>query len=121
MSGSLRTEVLKTFKTLHRTRLTTFKNDEKALQVIRKKINDEYRKNMTVADREIILELNKCAKAIEEEVRTKIIQAVETEPGKFEARIREENLVDNAAIPSPSAFCCDLSTKECVVPPKKNR
>ena len=37
-----------------------------------------------------------------------------------EVRLRPDNLVDNAAIPNPSAFSCNLSTKKCNLPPKKD-
>ncbi|XP_043478717.1 complex III assembly factor LYRM7 [Leptopilina heterotoma] len=120
MSGNLRKEVLKIFKTLHRTRLNTFQNDEHALQVVRKKINDEYRKNMNIGDTETIKQLNETALAVEKEVRTKIIQAVQKEPGKFEVRVKKDNLIDNSAMPDSAAFSCNLSTKTCNSAPKKN-
>ncbi|XP_051164936.1 complex III assembly factor LYRM7 [Leptopilina boulardi] len=119
MSGNLRKEVLKIFKILHRTRLNTFQNDDHALQVVRNKINDEYRKNMNIGDVEQIKKLNETALAVEKEVRTRIIQAVEKEPGKYEVRIKSDNLVDNTAVPDPTAFSCNLSTKTCNSPPAK--
>lgn len=74
---------------------------------MRNKINDEYRKNMNIGDVEQIkkvfkliknileniinieyniyyfFQLNETALAVEKEVRTRIIQAVEKEPGKY--------------------------------------
>ncbi|XP_070514727.1 complex III assembly factor LYRM7 isoform X3 [Cardiocondyla obscurior] len=82
MTDPLRREVLRVFKKLHRTRLNTFEGDEYALQVLRDKINNEYRKYKNVTNQAAIEELNKFAQEVEHEVRTTVIQAIETEPGK---------------------------------------
>ncbi|XP_071564872.1 F-box only protein 27 isoform X2 [Temnothorax nylanderi] len=74
--------VLRVFKKLHRTRLKTFEGDEYALQVVRDKINNEYRKYKNVTNQAAIEELNKFAQEVEYEVRTTVIQAVETAPGR---------------------------------------
>ncbi|XP_014485608.1 PREDICTED: complex III assembly factor LYRM7 [Dinoponera quadriceps] len=95
MSDSLRREVLRVFKQLHRTRLKTFKDDEYALQVVRNKINEEYRKYKNVINTAAIEELNRFAQEVERGVRTTIIQAVETTPGRVELRLTPDVLVDN--------------------------
>ncbi|XP_029038596.1 complex III assembly factor LYRM7 [Osmia bicornis bicornis] len=96
MGDILRREVLHVFKKLHRTRMNTFKGDEHALKVIRDKINEEYKKYKHVTNSAAIEELNKFAEEVEHEVRTTVIQAVETEPGRFELRITSDTaLVDN--------------------------
>ncbi|XP_050461423.1 complex III assembly factor LYRM7 [Cataglyphis hispanica] len=95
MGDSLRREVLRVFKKLHRTRLKTFEGDKHALQVVRKKINDEYRKYKNVTNQAAIEELNKFAQEVEYEVRTTVIQAVETASGTVALRITPDVLVDN--------------------------
>ncbi|XP_076238290.1 complex III assembly factor LYRM7 isoform X2 [Calliopsis andreniformis] len=97
MGDSLRREVLHTFKKLHRTRMNIFKNDEHAMTVTRHKINEEYRKYLHITNPAAIQELNKFAQEVEHELRTTVIQAVETEPGKFELRITPDILVDNVS------------------------
>ncbi|XP_071564876.1 uncharacterized protein [Temnothorax nylanderi] len=87
--------VLRVFKKLHRTRLKTFEGDEYALQVVRDKINNEYRKYKNVTNQAAIEELNKFAQEVEYEVRTTVIQAVETAPGRVALRITPDVLVDN--------------------------
>ncbi|XP_043791800.1 complex III assembly factor LYRM7-like [Apis laboriosa] len=96
MRDNLRQKVLQTFKKLHRTRMKTFQSDEHALQVLRNKINEEYKKYKNVTNTAAIEELNKFAEEVEHEVRTTIVQAVETKPGHFELRITPDiTLVDN--------------------------
>ncbi|XP_076388602.1 complex III assembly factor LYRM7 isoform X4 [Megachile rotundata] len=89
--GDLRRKVLQTFKKLHRTRMNTFNGDERALKVIRHKINTEYKKFKHVTNKVAIEELNKFAEEVEYEIRTTVVQAIQTEPGKF----RDTALVDN--------------------------
>ncbi|XP_012347472.1 complex III assembly factor LYRM7 [Apis florea] len=96
MGDNLRQKVLQIFKKLHRTRMKTFQGDEHALQVLRNKINEEYKKYKNVTNTAAIEELNKFAEEVEHEVRTTIVQAVETKPGHFELRITPDTtLVDN--------------------------
>ncbi|XP_026673885.1 complex III assembly factor LYRM7 isoform X3 [Ceratina calcarata] len=85
MGDNLRREVLNIFKRLHRTRMKTFQDDDFALQVIRNKINEEYKKCKTVSNPAAIQELNKFAEEVEHELRTTVIQAVEKESGTFES------------------------------------
>ncbi|XP_015124816.1 complex III assembly factor LYRM7 [Diachasma alloeum] len=99
MSGELRREVLKIFKKLHRTRLSTFEGDEKSLNLTRQKINDEYRKYKHVTDQDAIVELNKFALDVDHELRTSVVQAVEKAPGRYELKIKEEHLIDNFPVP----------------------
>lgn len=83
------------FKKLHRTRLKTFEGDERALQVVRSKINEEYRKYKYVTNPAAIEELNKFAIEVENEVRTTVIQVVETAPGRVALRLTPDVLLDN--------------------------
>lgn len=95
--------ILHQFKTLHRTRLNTFKGDENALKVIRAKINEEYRKYKDVTNQGAIKELNKFAQEVEHELRLSVIQAIEKEPGVYKLRITPNVLLDNAT-------CGDISS-----------
>ncbi|NXO43286.1 LYRM7 factor, partial [Locustella ochotensis] len=49
--------VLKLFKLLHRTRQEVFKNDTKALEAARQKINEEFRNNQDETSEEKINEV----------------------------------------------------------------
>ncbi|XP_018403695.1 PREDICTED: complex III assembly factor LYRM7 isoform X2 [Cyphomyrmex costatus] len=95
MGESLRREILRVFKKLHRTRLKTFDDDEYALQVVRDEINKEYKKYKSVTNQAVIKELNKFAQEVEHEIRTTVIQAVEKTPGRLALRLTPDVLVDN--------------------------
>ncbi|XP_018047254.1 PREDICTED: complex III assembly factor LYRM7 isoform X1 [Atta colombica] len=95
MGESLRREILRVFKKLHRTRLKTFEGDEYALQVVRDQINKEYRKYKNVTNQAVIEELNKFAQEVEYEIRTTVIQAIETAPRRVALRLTPDVLVDN--------------------------
>ncbi|XP_018314443.1 complex III assembly factor LYRM7 isoform X2 [Mycetomoellerius zeteki] len=95
MGESLRREILRVFKKLHRTRLKTFEGDEYALQVVRDQINKEYKKYKSITNQAVIKELNKFAQEVEYEIRTTVIQAVETVPGRLALRLTPDVLVDN--------------------------
>lgn len=91
-SKLLRSEVLAAFKKLHKTRRKVFRDDDRALNAAREKINEEFRKNCHVSDTGAIKELVDFAKAVEHEMRTTIIQTVEVAPGRFAARITEDTV-----------------------------
>ncbi|KAG5322132.1 LYRM7 factor, partial [Acromyrmex heyeri] len=88
-------QILRVFKKLHRTRLKTFEDDEYALQVVRDQINKEYKKHKNITNQAVIKELNKFAQEVECEIRTTVIQAVETAPGRVALRLTPDVLVDN--------------------------
>ncbi|XP_066591684.1 complex III assembly factor LYRM7 [Prorops nasuta] len=101
MNDKLRREVLQIFKKLHRTRQVTFKDDTASLEVVRKKINDEYRKYKDVKNQAAIEELHKLAEDVEHELRTRVIQVVQSETNsRYEIRVRPETTVDNALLPT---------------------
>ncbi|XP_017889273.1 complex III assembly factor LYRM7 isoform X2 [Ceratina calcarata] len=85
--------------------MKTFQDDDFALQVIRNKINEEYKKCKTVSNPAAIQELNKFAEEVEHELRTTVIQAVEKESGTFELRIQPDTLVDNAVFEEKPKDC----------------
>ncbi|XP_051498286.1 complex III assembly factor LYRM7 isoform X3 [Apus apus] len=55
---ALDTEVLKLFKLLHRTRQEVFKNDTRALEAARQKINEEFKNNQDETSEE---KINECS------------------------------------------------------------
>uniref|UniRef100_A0A8C3NRT9 Complex III assembly factor LYRM7 n=1 Tax=Geospiza parvula TaxID=87175 RepID=A0A8C3NRT9_GEOPR len=88
-------QVLKLFKLLHRTRQEVFKNDTKALEAARQKINEEFRNNRDEASEEKINELLKIASDVEVILRTSVIQAVHTDSDKIVLIPRKDLLQDN--------------------------
>lgn len=116
MANSLRTEVLRSFKSLHQARKTVFKGDTRALTEGRNKINQEFRKQKHIQDSEAIKELISYSKAVETELRTCVIQAKEVAPGKYQAEISKDTLkLDN--VPFKEDACCSnrriVSSKPC--------
>ncbi|KAL9822394.1 complex III assembly factor LYRM7 isoform 1-T1 [Geothlypis trichas] len=87
--------VLKLFKLLHRTRQEVFKNDTKALEAARQKINEEFRNNRDETSEEKINELLKIASDVEVILRTSVIQAVHTDSDKIVLIPRKDLLQDN--------------------------
>ncbi|NXF92546.1 LYRM7 factor, partial [Eubucco bourcierii] len=75
--------VLKVFKSLHRTRQEVFKNDARALEAARQKINEEFRNNQDETSEEKIKEFLKIASDVEVILRTSVIQAVHTDADKI--------------------------------------
>uniref|UniRef100_A0A8B9U219 Complex III assembly factor LYRM7 n=1 Tax=Anas zonorhyncha TaxID=75864 RepID=A0A8B9U219_9AVES len=75
--------VLKLFKLLHRTRQEVFKNDTRALEAARQKINEEFKNNQNETSEEKINELLKIASDVEVILRTSVIQAVHTDSDKI--------------------------------------
>uniref|UniRef100_A0A670KDB1 Complex III assembly factor LYRM7 n=1 Tax=Podarcis muralis TaxID=64176 RepID=A0A670KDB1_PODMU len=69
-------EVLKLFKTLHRTRQHVFKNDTRALEAARLKINEEFKNNKDETSSEKIAELVKIGSDVEFILRTSVLQGV---------------------------------------------
>ncbi|XP_074875919.1 complex III assembly factor LYRM7 isoform X2 [Buteo buteo] len=78
-----RGQVLKLFKLLHRTRQEVFKNDTRALEAARQKINEEFKNNQDETSEEKINELLKIASDVEVILRTSVIQAVHTDSDKI--------------------------------------
>ncbi|XP_051498283.1 complex III assembly factor LYRM7 isoform X1 [Apus apus] len=92
---ALDTEVLKLFKLLHRTRQEVFKNDTRALEAARQKINEEFKNNQDETSEEKINELLKIASDVEVILRTSVIQAVHTDSNKILLIPRKDLLQDN--------------------------
>ncbi|XP_055404272.1 complex III assembly factor LYRM7 isoform X3 [Bubalus kerabau] len=72
-------KVLQLFKTLHRTRQQVFKNDARALEAARIKINEEFKCNKTETSPKKIEELIKIGSDVELILRTSVIQGIHTD------------------------------------------
>ncbi|KAK4881995.1 hypothetical protein RN001_005314 [Aquatica leii] len=106
--STLRLEVLKCFKSLHRTRQRVFEGDVKALVLGRSQINIEYKKNQDIKDINKINKLIETSMNVEKELLTTVIQAKEIKPGVYKAEIRPEILrLDNV----PYKDCDELIDK----------
>lgn len=90
MAHELRRKVLGCFKQLHRTRLTVFEGDSKALAAAREKINTEFLKNKNVSDAAAVEELITFGRQVEEVLRTSVMQVVEKNDGVYSAKLRPE-------------------------------
>ncbi|XP_067171621.1 complex III assembly factor LYRM7 isoform X1 [Apteryx mantelli] len=95
IQSMLTKKVLKLFKLLHRTRQEVFKNDTRALEAARQKINEEFKNNQNETSAEKINELLKIASDVEVILRTSVIQAVHTDSDKILLVPRKDLLQDN--------------------------
>nr|XP_060493868.1 complex III assembly factor LYRM7 isoform X5 [Panthera onca] len=72
-------KVLQLFKTLHRTRQQVFKNDTRALEAARIKINEEFKSNKSETSPKKIEELIKIGSDVELLLRTSVVQGIHTD------------------------------------------
>uniref|UniRef100_A0ABI7YDB5 Complex III assembly factor LYRM7 n=1 Tax=Felis catus TaxID=9685 RepID=A0ABI7YDB5_FELCA len=72
-------KVLQLFKTLHRTRQQVFKNDTRALEAARIKINEEFKSNKSETSHKKIEELIKIGSDVELLLRTSVVQGIHTD------------------------------------------
>ncbi|KAM9101644.1 complex III assembly factor LYRM7 [Sarcophilus harrisii] len=93
MVGSAK--VLRLFKTLHRTRQQVFKNDNKALDAARKKINEEFKKNKNETSPEKIEKLIKIGCDVELILRKSVIQGIHTDHNTLKLVPRKDLLIEN--------------------------
>ncbi|XP_044747411.1 complex III assembly factor LYRM7 [Coccinella septempunctata] len=105
----MKRQVLQSFKSLHKAGKVVFEGDLAALEKVRLKINDEYKKNKNLRDKTVIDEKIKFSKEVEKELRSSVIQAVEVAPGKYEAKIRSETIkLDNI----PFKETCEMKVEK---------
>ncbi|KAM9344655.1 complex III assembly factor LYRM7 [Symphorus nematophorus] len=90
-----RLKVLSVFKTLHRTRLAVFKDDDRALTAARLKINEEFRKNKNETSEENIKKMIKMGSDVEAVLRESVIQMEHTGERQLLLRPRESLLLEN--------------------------
>ncbi|XP_051841209.1 complex III assembly factor LYRM7 [Antechinus flavipes] len=88
-------KVLRLFKTLHRTRQQVFKNDNKALDAARKKINEEFKKNKNETSPEKIEKLIKIGSDVELILRKSVIQGIHTDHNTLKLVPRKDLLIEN--------------------------
>ncbi|KAI5704280.1 complex III assembly factor LYRM7 isoform X2 [Diaphorina citri] len=87
MTAVSKHEVLKVFKQLHQTCKKVFNGDHQTLNAARIKINEEFKKNKHISSPRSIEELVNLANSVEHELKTTVVQAVETKPGVFRLQI----------------------------------
>ncbi|XP_007056850.3 complex III assembly factor LYRM7 [Chelonia mydas] len=100
-----RAEVLKLFRALHRTRQQVFKNDARALEAARQKINEEFRNHQDETSSERIAELMKIGSDVEVLLRTSVIQGLHTGSDSLMLIPRKDLLLDNVPY-------CDTPTRK---------
>ncbi|XP_011714996.2 complex III assembly factor LYRM7 isoform X3 [Macaca nemestrina] len=97
--------VLQLFKTLHRTRQQVFKNDVRALEAARIKINEEFKNNKSETSAKKIEELMKIGSDVELLLRTSVIQGIHTDHNTLKLVPRKDLLVENVPY-------CDAPTQK---------
>ncbi|KAG9263491.1 complex III assembly factor LYRM7 [Astyanax mexicanus] len=90
-----RSKVLRVFKSLHRTRMTVFKEDDRALTAARLKINEEFKKNKKETSEENIKEMIKMGRAVETILRENVLQAEHVGDSRLLLRPRNNLLLEN--------------------------
>uniref|UniRef100_A0AAA9S6V8 Complex III assembly factor LYRM7 n=1 Tax=Bos taurus TaxID=9913 RepID=A0AAA9S6V8_BOVIN len=98
-------QVLQLFKTLHRTRQQVFKNDARALEAARIKINEEFKCNKTETSPKKIEELIKIGSDVELILRTSVIQGIHTDHNTLKLVPRKDLLIENVPY-------CDAPTQK---------
>uniref|UniRef100_A0A2K6LMS0 Complex III assembly factor LYRM7 n=2 Tax=Rhinopithecus TaxID=542827 RepID=A0A2K6LMS0_RHIBE len=103
--GGRAAKVLQLFKTLHRTRQQVFKNDVRALEAARIKINEEFKNNKSETSPKKIEELMKIGSDVELLLRTSVIQGIHTDHNTLKLVPRKDLLAENVPY-------CDAPTQK---------
>ncbi|XP_073338240.1 complex III assembly factor LYRM7 [Pagrus major] len=90
-----RLKVLRAFKTLHRTRMAVFKDDDAALTAARLKINEEFQKNKAETSEENIQKMIKMGTDVEIILRQSVLQMEHVGEKTLMLRPRESLLLEN--------------------------
>lgn len=98
-------KVLQLFKTLHRTRQQVFKNDARALEAARIKINEEFKSHKSETSSKKIEELMKIGSDVELLLRTSVIQGIHTDHNTLKLVPRKDLLLENVPY-------CDAPTQK---------
>ncbi|XP_031209317.1 complex III assembly factor LYRM7 isoform X3 [Mastomys coucha] len=98
-------QVLQLFKTLHRTRQQVFRNDKRALEAARVKINEEFKKHKSETSPEKIKEMMKLGSDVELLLRTSVIQGIHTDRDTLQLVPRKDLLTENVPY-------CDAPTQK---------
>nr|XP_045008611.1 complex III assembly factor LYRM7-like isoform X1 [Jaculus jaculus] len=98
-------KVLKLFKSLHRTRQQVFKDDTRALEAARVKINEEFKSNKSETAPQQIEELMKIGCGVELLLWTHVVQGLHTDHSMLTLVPRKELLIENVPY-------CDAPTQK---------
>ncbi|XP_019947050.1 complex III assembly factor LYRM7 [Paralichthys olivaceus] len=90
-----RVKVLSVFKALHRTRMTVFKDDSRALTAARLKINEEFQKNKDETSEENIAKMIKMGSDVEAVLRQTVLQMEHVADNTLLLVPRESLLLEN--------------------------
>ncbi|XP_008319863.1 complex III assembly factor LYRM7 [Cynoglossus semilaevis] len=90
-----RLKVLSVFKALHRTRMTVFKDDNRALTAARLKINEEFKKNKHETSDENIQKMIKMGSDVDIVLRETVMQMEHIGEDRLVLRPRESHLLEN--------------------------
>lgn len=99
---------------MHRTRQQVFKNDARALEAARIKINEEFKCNKTETSPKKIEELIKIGSDVELILRTSVIQGIHTDHNTLKLVPRKDLLIENVPY-------CDAPTQKQWFLLKKNK
>ncbi|XP_018103690.1 complex III assembly factor LYRM7 isoform X2 [Xenopus laevis] len=94
-AGATIKQVLKLFRTLHRTRQCVFQNDHRALEAARQRINEEFKKNKRECSPAKISELLKFGTDVEILLRTSVVQGIHKDSDTLVLQARKDLLLDN--------------------------
>ncbi|CAG6016630.1 unnamed protein product [Menidia menidia] len=88
-------QALSVFKSLHRTRMAVFRDDDRALTAARFKINEEFRKNKNETSEENIQKMIKMGTDVEAVLRQAVLQVEHVGEEKLLLRPRESLMLEN--------------------------
>lgn len=90
-----RLKVLGVFKSLHRTRMAVFKEDDRALTAARLKINEEFKKNKNETSEENIQKMIKMGANVEIVLREAVMQMEHVGEKRLLLRPRDSHMLEN--------------------------
>jgi len=113
MSSGLRTKVLAAFKEIHKARLQVFKGDERALAHTRNEINNRYRENIAVTNKQEIENFIKLSNECGELLKKHVIQFESIDEEKIEKPTRYRvNITKDTHLMDNKEFQENVSRKE---------
>ncbi|EEC14223.1 LYR motif-containing protein, putative [Ixodes scapularis] len=104
-TGSTRSLVLHSYKTLRRTIDQVFQGDTDTIRAAKIQVRQEFVKNAFEPDSAKIQELLKVAEEVDGRwlmLRRDVVQAVRNEEGRYELQLKPQHLQDNASVAHPT-------------------
>ncbi|EEC05509.1 putative LYR motif-containing protein [Ixodes scapularis] len=101
-TGSMRSLVLHSYKTLRRTIDQVFQGDTDTIRAAKIQVRQEFAKNAFEPDSAKIQELLKVAEEVDLVLRRDVVQAVRNEEGRYELQLKPHHLHDNASVAHPT-------------------